>query len=180
MLGDRKLKLRETADTFKVSEGSVFTILLESLGMSKLFPKWVPRFLTPDHKQQGVEDSERCLELFKRGEKDFLHRHLTMDETWIQHYTSETKRSLAEWTATGESRPNDQKLNSRSVRLWHPYLEMRMVFCLSTLLRKVNSSTANIKWHYWINWAQKSRKNGFSCKRKKCCSTKTMHRATSL
>ena len=37
--GDRKLKLREIADTLKISEGSVFTILHKSLGMRKLFSK---------------------------------------------------------------------------------------------------------------------------------------------
>ena len=42
-LGNRKLKLREIFDTLKISEGSVFTILHESLGMRKLFSKWVPR-----------------------------------------------------------------------------------------------------------------------------------------
>ena len=47
-LGDRKLKLREIADTFKISKGSVFTILHKSLGMRKFFLKWVPRLLTPD------------------------------------------------------------------------------------------------------------------------------------
>ena len=67
---DRKLKLREIADTLKISEGSVFTILHESLGMHKLFLKWVPRLLTPDQKQQCFEDSERCLELFKRSKKE--------------------------------------------------------------------------------------------------------------
>ena len=60
VLGDRKLKLREIADTLKISEGSVFTILHESLGMRKLFSKWVPRLLTPDKRQQRVQDSERC------------------------------------------------------------------------------------------------------------------------
>ena len=103
-MGDCKLKLREIADTLKISEASVFTILQESLGMRKLFLKWVPRFLTPDQKQQRVEDSERCLELFKRGKKDFLHRYVTMDETWIHYYTPETKISPAEWTAVSESR----------------------------------------------------------------------------
>ena len=39
VLGDRKLKLREIADTLKISEGTVFTILHESLGMRKLFSK---------------------------------------------------------------------------------------------------------------------------------------------
>ena len=93
VLDDRKLKLREIADTLKVSEGRVFTILHESLGMHKLFSKLVPHLLTPDQKQQRLEDSERCLELFKRGKKDFLRWYVTMDETWIHQYTSETKKS---------------------------------------------------------------------------------------
>ena len=74
VLGDRKLKLREIVDTLKISEGSVFTISYEYSGMRKLFSKWVPRLLTPNKKQQRVEDSERCLELFKRSKKDFLGR----------------------------------------------------------------------------------------------------------
>ena len=69
------------ADILKISEGSVFTILHESLGMRKLFSNCAPRFLTPDQKQQRFEDSERCWELFKRGKKDFLRRYVTMDET---------------------------------------------------------------------------------------------------
>ena len=28
-----------------------------------------------------------------------------MDETWIYHYTPETKRLSADWTAAGKSRP---------------------------------------------------------------------------
>ena len=62
--------------------------------MRKLFPKWVPRLLTSDQKQQRVEELERCLELFKRVKKDFLRRYVTMNKTWIHHYRPETKRSL--------------------------------------------------------------------------------------
>ena len=75
VLGDRKLKLREIANTLKISEGSVFTILHESLGMRKLFSKWLLRLLTPEKKQQRFEDSDGCLELFKRGKKNFLRRY---------------------------------------------------------------------------------------------------------
>ena len=63
------------------------------------------RMLTPDRKQQRVEDSEPWLELFKRGKKDFLRQYVTMDETWIHHHAPETKRLSTEWTAAGESRP---------------------------------------------------------------------------
>ena len=108
-MGDRKLDLREIPGTLKISEGRVFTILHESLGMGKLFLKWVSRLVTPNQKQQRFNDSERCLELFKRGKKNFLHRYVTMDETWIHHYTPETKRSLAECTAASESPPKRPK-----------------------------------------------------------------------
>ena len=67
VLGDRKLQLRDIANTLKISEGRVFTILHEYLSMRKLFSKWVPRLLISDQKQQRVEDSERCLELLKPG-----------------------------------------------------------------------------------------------------------------
>ena len=109
ILGGRKLKLREIADILKISEGSVFTTLHESLEMRKLFLKWVPRLLTSDQKQQRIEDSERCLELLKRGKKDFLHRCLTMNEAWIHHYTPKIKRLSAEWIANGESHPKRPK-----------------------------------------------------------------------
>ena len=58
IISDRKLKLREIAETVKMSEGSVFTIMHEHLTIRKLFSKWVPRLLTVDQKQQRVDDSD--------------------------------------------------------------------------------------------------------------------------
>ena len=71
---------------------------------------------------------------------------------------------------------SDQNLISGLAR--YPSFGMRMVFCSSTILRKVKPLTETNTWYYWIDRAQKSRKNGLTCKRKKCCSTKTMHCAT--
>ena len=45
----------------------------------------------------------------KQGKKDFLRWYVTMDETWIHHYTPETKRSPAKSTAAGESCPKQPK-----------------------------------------------------------------------
>ena len=75
VLGDRKLKLRNIADTLKISEGTMFTILHKSLGMRKLFSKSVPCLLTPDQNQQRFKDSERCL--VRRGKKAFLRQYVT-------------------------------------------------------------------------------------------------------
>ena len=121
-MDDRKLKLRKIADTLKISEGGVFIILHKSLGMRKLFLKWVSRLLTPNQKQQRVEDSERCLELFKWGKRGFLRRYVTIDETWIHHYTPETKGSSAKWTATGESRLKRPKIQQWAGKVfWHAH-----------------------------------------------------------
>lgn len=100
ILSDRKLKLREIAMELKISEGSVFTILREHLSMKKLCSKWVPRLLTPDQKKQRIFDSERCLELFKRDEQDFLRRYVTVNETWIHHYTPDSKTSAGKVMAS--------------------------------------------------------------------------------
>ena len=118
------LKLRMIAGTLNISEVSVFTILHESLGMHKLFSKWVPRLLTPDQKQQRVQNSERCLELFKR--------------------------QLSEQQLV-KAVQSDQKLNSGLARLCYPYFGTRMLFCLSTILGKVKPLTVTITWHYWID-----------------------------
>ena len=63
-----------------------------------------------DQKLQLVVDSTRYLELFRRSKPKFLRRYVTMDETWIHHYTPESKRSSAEWTAVGEKRPKRPKV----------------------------------------------------------------------
>ena len=61
---------------------------------------------------------------------------------------------------------SEKRLSSGLARLWHPYFGTCMVFCLSTILRKVKPLTATITWHYWINWAQKSRETASHAKEK--------------
>ena len=55
----------------------------------KLCSKWVLYLLTVDQKQH-VNDLERCLQLFQHNKKEFLHKYVTMDETWIYHFTWES------------------------------------------------------------------------------------------
>ena len=110
-MADRKLKLREIAEELKISEGCVFTILHGHLTMRKLCSKWVPCLLTVDQKQRRIDDSERCLQLFQRNKKEFCV-NMTMDETWVHHFSPESNRQSAEWTAAGESRPELPKMQT--------------------------------------------------------------------
>jgi hypothetical protein len=54
--------------------------------MKKLCARWVPRLLT-DQKRIRMKMSEQCLESFNKNKTDFVRRFITMDETWIHHYT---------------------------------------------------------------------------------------------
>ena len=69
-----------------------------------------PGALIVDQKQQSVDDSGRCLQLFQRKKKEFLRKYVTMDETWIHHFISNWHS--AEWIATSETRPSDQTPSS--------------------------------------------------------------------
>lgn len=112
VLNDRKIKVRELAEIVGISTERIRCILHEHLQFKKLCARWVPRLLTIDQKQQRVDDSEACLEIYKRNQKEFLRRYITMDETWIHHYTPESNRQSAQWLAPGESRakrPKTQK-----------------------------------------------------------------------
>lgn len=109
ILDNRKVTLNDIAKTLSISKERVGHIINEYLDMRKLCAKWVPRVLTIDQKQQRVDDSKHCLMLFKRNKNEFLRRYVTMDETWLHHYTPESNRQSAEWTAHEEPTPKRAK-----------------------------------------------------------------------
>ena len=91
ILNDRKVKLIEIAESLKISKERVGHIVHEYLDIRKLCAKWMPRVLTIDQKQQRFDDSEQCLAILNRNKVEFFHRYITVDETWLHHYTPESK-----------------------------------------------------------------------------------------
>jgi histone-lysine N-methyltransferase SETMAR len=92
VLDDRRMKVREIAETMGISKERVRYILHEELDMKKLCARWVPRLLTADQKRTRTKISEQLLERFNKNKTDFVRRFITMDETWIHHYTPESKQ----------------------------------------------------------------------------------------
>ena len=82
--------------------------------MRKLSAKWVPKCLNADQKRQRCQSSEQLLEFFRRDPNDFLSRMVTMDETCLYHYDSDTKQQSMEWRHSGSPRP--QKIPSAKLR----------------------------------------------------------------
>ena len=79
--------------------------------MRKLCARWGQRLLTIDQKRIRVTTSEQNLAYSNRNPNKFLHRFMTMDETWIHHYTPES-REVGKCTKTSE------KCNNRLRKLW--------------------------------------------------------------
>lgn len=109
VLDDRRMKVREIEEALGISKERICHILNEELGMRKLSARWVPRLLTLDQKRIRMNISKALLTRFKQNEPDFLQRFITVDETWIHHYTPETKEQSKQWIAKGEPAPKKAK-----------------------------------------------------------------------
>jgi hypothetical protein len=91
VMDDRRVKVLEIASAVGISSERVHNILHQHLNMRKLSARWVLRLLTVDQKRNQVRCSKDNLQLFQRNPQDFGHRFITVDKTWIHHYTPETK-----------------------------------------------------------------------------------------
>ena len=109
VLSDRRIKVRKIVKATGISQGIVFLILHEKLGVKKISAKWVPRFLLDENKHNCVVNFEAILALFRRNPNEFLRRYITVHETWIRHYTQETKEQSKQWVFEGERSSNKAK-----------------------------------------------------------------------
>jgi histone-lysine N-methyltransferase SETMAR len=99
------MKVREIAETIGISKECIGYILHEELDMKKLCARWVLHLFTADQKRTCMKISEECLECFDKNKTDFVCHFTTMDETWIHHYTPESKQQSKQWTEAGCSEP---------------------------------------------------------------------------
>ena len=101
VLNNRQIKVAETASECGISNGSVYTIIHEHLGMSKVSARWVPRNLNMQDRQQRVESSQELLEVYNANPEDFHTRLVTGDETWLHHWDLDTKKESMQWKYPG-------------------------------------------------------------------------------
>ena len=116
---------------------------------------------------------------FQRNKKDFFMRYVTMDETSIHHYTSESNRHSAEWTAKGENRPKRPKTQMLAGNvLAFIFWDAHSILFIDYLEKR---RTTNSEYYMALLEPLKKEiaKNDPKWRRKKCSFTKTMHRVTS-
>ena len=91
ILGNRHiLTIDELAHSLLISHGSAQEIIHEILGYRKVSARWVPRQLTEEHKPRRVEICQTLLN-YNNESEEFLSRMVTGDETWVHHYSPESK-----------------------------------------------------------------------------------------
>lgn len=56
--------------------------------------------LTPEHREKRVSAAREFLERFQTEGESFLDSIVTGDETWVCHYTPESKRQSLQWRHT--------------------------------------------------------------------------------
>ena len=91
LLNDRRLKVREIAETVNISVGCIWHISHECLGMRKLSARCVSRLLTADHKRARVVASEQCWGICQHNSKAVLRRYVNAVKTWIHYYRPQSK-----------------------------------------------------------------------------------------
>lgn len=108
---DRRLTLDEiSALVPQISRSLLHEIVTETLGFRKLCARWVPKQLTDQHKLHRVASARQFLERFEQEGEKFIDSIVTGDETWVAHYTPETKRQSMQWRHT--SSPTAKKFKT--------------------------------------------------------------------
>ena len=104
VLNNHRIKVAELASECGISNGSVYTIIHEHLGMSKVSARWVPRNLNMQDRQQRVESSQE-LDVYNANPEDFHTRLVTGDETLLHHWDPDTKKESMQWKHPGSPPP---------------------------------------------------------------------------
>ena len=110
VLTDRRVKVSVISREIGISETSVFKILHEDLGMTKVSARWIPRLLSPEQKLCRRQISEENLNALSQDE-DFFYRIVTGDETWYIIGTLPRNKSPCNGFIKGLHHPRRQILN---------------------------------------------------------------------
>ncbi len=94
---DPRLTVRDLAQMLDISIGCTHTLLKNHLHMSRVCARWIPRGLTPDQRNNGVEVCKLWLSRIEEQGDAWWKNIIMADESWIYCYTPEMKPQSFEW-----------------------------------------------------------------------------------
>ncbi|KAJ4450397.1 hypothetical protein ANN_01821 [Periplaneta americana] len=102
IMENRRFTITELSSHFpQISRSLLHEIVTKHLLFKKVCARWVPRNLTPEHKMQCLGAALTFLQRYHDDSDEFLDRIVTGDETWISHFTPETKQQSMHWWHSG-------------------------------------------------------------------------------
>jgi transposase len=138
VVDDRRMKVREIAETIGISKERVGYILHEELDMKKLCARWLPRLLTADQKRTCVKKSLNsawsvltkiklifCVDLLLWMRLGFT----------ITHQNPNSSQNCGQKPVVQRQRRQDRF--HQQERSWHRCFGMLKAFCLSIFLKRV-------------------------------------------
>jgi hypothetical protein len=108
---NRRITVLELSQEVGVSVGSVEEILINELKVSKLSANWVPRLLSPEHRDRRLVAVTQFLQRYEREGAEFLDSVVTCDETWVHYFTPESKRASKPCKHTHSLPPKNSESN---------------------------------------------------------------------
>jgi hypothetical protein len=102
---DCRLSMEKIAAAHGVSEKTIFKILHNDLGLEKKSPRWVPKLLSDDQKQERVRICSDFVAAIHRRSKSMLNCIVTMDETMVSYHTPETKNRASSGSLRASQAP---------------------------------------------------------------------------
>ncbi|KAJ4425701.1 hypothetical protein ANN_27897 [Periplaneta americana] len=102
IMENRHFTITELSSHFpQISRSLLHEIVTKHLLFKKVFARWVPKNLTPEHKMQRLGAALTFLQRYHNHGDEFLDNIVTGDETWISHFTPQTKQQSMHWRHSG-------------------------------------------------------------------------------
>jgi len=119
--------------------------------------------------------SEQCLESFNKNKTDFVHQFITMDETWIHHYTPESKQHSKQWTEAGCSAPKKTRSVPSAAKVMASVFWDAEGILFIDYLQKGKTITGEYYSNLLTRLDKKFVRKDPVCKREKSSFIRTMH-----
>ena len=103
VLNNRRIKVAEFASECGISNGSIYTIIHEHLGISKVSARGYPETWTCKIVSKGWSQVKKFW--YNANPEDFHTCLVTGDETWLHHWDPDTKKESMQWKHPGSPPP---------------------------------------------------------------------------
>lgn len=123
VLEDRRVSVRNIAESFSISYGTAQEILTGNLGMRRVCARWVPRLLLPEQKRVRVNLCQEYIDRYSEEGDQFLNSIITCDETWVHFFEPESKQQSSVWKHPTSPSPVKARVSKSAGKV------MMIIFC---------------------------------------------------